>query len=252
MTIDHRPSSIVNPSMILHPDRILFEDNHLIIINKKPGEIVQSDITGDVPLSECVKKFLKEKYSKPGNVYLGTVHRIDRPVSGIVIFAKTTKALSRMNEMLRERTLLKTYWAVVSSRPPEKSGQLKLYLTKNKEQNKSYVSEKKVAGSLLSELDYKIKFMTFQLYLLEVHPLTGRPHQIRSMLSHIGCPIKGDVKYGAKYSNPDGSICLHSREAKFFHPVNKNEIHITAPPPDDELWNFFENQVMKSFNEKKP
>lgn len=232
--------------MSFSPNSILYEDNHLIIIKKQPGEIVQADNTGDEPLSERVKQYLKEKYSKPGSAYLGTVHRIDRPVSGIVMFAKTSKALSRMNEMLRNREIKKTYLAVVSGKLPAKSGHLVFYLRKNKDLNKSFVYERKMTHALMSELDYETIFISMQFYFLRVHPLTGRPHQIRSMLAHISCPIKGDVKYGAREGNPDGSIHLHAYSVSFVHPVSKEKIEITCAPPDEALWNFFASKLKQT------
>lgn len=221
-------------------EQILYEDNHLIIIYKKPGEIVQGDKTGDEPLSERVKSYLKEKYQKPGEVFLGTVHRIDRPVSGIVIFAKTSKALERMNELLREKNLVKTYWAVVKNKPVKPVDSLTAFLKKNEAKNKSFVYAKPIPGALLSELDYELIAESENYFLLKINSITGRHHQIRAMLAHIGCPIKGDLKYGFERSNKDGSIHLHAREVKFVHPVSKKEIQIICPPPAEALWNYFQ------------
>lgn len=215
---------------------ILFEDNHLLIINKKPGEIVQGDKTGDIPLSESLKLYLKEKYSKPGNVFLGVIHRIDRPVSGVVLFAKTSKALSRMNEIIRERQIRKTYWAVVSGAPPD-SGELVHYLRKNQEKNVSRAYDKEIKGSLRAELSFRRLASAEHYHLLEVQLTTGRHHQIRCQLSTAGYPIMGDVKYGARRGNEDRSIALHSRRTTFIHPVSGKEIDVLAPPPSTSLWN---------------
>lgn len=224
-------------------ERILYEDNHLIAVNKLAGEIVQGDKTGDEPLSESVKKYIKEKYQKPGEVFLGVVHRLDRPVSGVVVFARTSKALSRMNELFRERKTQKVYWAIVKNRPQEERGTLINYLVKNEAKNKSFVSEEGRPGALRSWLDYQLMATSDTYCLLEVHPHTGRHHQIRVQLSSMGCAIKGDLKYGAERSNSDGSICLHARRLTFLHPVKQEEVTITAPVPDDSLWQFFQNQV---------
>ncbi|MCC7301236.1 MAG: RluA family pseudouridine synthase [Bacteroidia bacterium] len=214
---------------------ILYEDNHLIILNKCPGEIVQGDKTGDVPLSEKLKQFLKDKYGKPGNVFVGVAHRLDRPVSGVVIFAKTSKALARLNEMLRNREIEKTYWAVVSGDPPPE-GHLIHYLRKNQEKNISRAYEKEVQGSLRAELKFHRVTSSDHYHLLEVNLMTGRHHQIRAQLSAAGFPIKGDVKYGARRANEDRSIHLHSRKTVFLHPVKREMLEITAPPPADALW----------------
>jgi len=222
---------------------ILFEDNHLIAVNKKPSEIVQGDKTGDEPLSEKVKQYIREKYNKLGEAYLGVAHRIDRPVSGVVIFAKTSKALSRLNEMFRDKEVKKTYWAVVKNKPNPESGHLVHYLKKNEQKNMSRAYDKEIEGSLKSELDYKILFSSDNYHLLELNPQTGRHHQIRVQLSAIACPIKGDVKYGFKRGNDDASIHLHARQTEFIHPVKKESITIIANPPDEVLWNFFMNKV---------
>lgn len=216
--------------------QVLFEDNHLIAVNKKPSDIVQGDKTGDVPLSEHVKEYIRQKYGKPGDAYLGVIHRLDRPVSGIVLFAKTSKALSRMNESFRERDVQKTYWAVVASRPPQESGTLVHWLRKNEAANKSFASDKEVNGALRSELSYKLIASSDRYFLLEVLPLTGRHHQIRVQLAAMGCIIKGDLKYGARRSNPDASIHLHARKLEFTHPVKKEPVTIIAPPPEENLW----------------
>lgn len=224
---------------------ILFEDNHLIAINKKPSEIVQGDKTGDEPLSEKVKQYIREKYNKPGEAYLGVAHRIDRPVSGVVIFAKTSKALSRLNEMFRDKEVKKTYWAVVKNKPNPESGHLIHYLKKNEQKNISRAYEKETESALKAELDYKITASSDNYHLLEINPHTGRHHQIRVQLSAIGCPIKGDVKYGFRRGNEDASIHLHARQTEFIHPVKKESITITANPPNEVLWNYFLERTKK-------
>lgn len=223
--------------------RILFEDNHLIAINKLPGEIVQGDKTGDEPMSESIKRYIKEKYNKPGEVFLGVVHRLDRPVSGVVVFARTSKALARMNELFRERRTKKIYWAVVKPAPGEPSGSLINYLRKDAAKNKSFAFDHEVPGSSRAWLDYSVLGTSDYYCLLEVHPHTGRHHQIRVQLSSIGCPIKGDLKYGAPRSNDDGSIHLHARRLTFIHPVKQEELTITAKVPDDPIWNYFEGMI---------
>ncbi|MCX6245205.1 MAG: RNA pseudouridine synthase [Bacteroidetes bacterium] len=220
-------------------DDILFEDNHLLIFNKKPSQIVQGDKTGDAPLSDLLKAFIKIRDHKPGNVFLGVVHRIDRPVSGVVIFAKTSKALTRLNGMIKDGQIRKSYWAVVGNPPPETEGHLIHYLKKNEEKNKSFAYEKEVEGSRKAELIYKVIGHSQRYFLLEVTLLTGRHHQIRSQLSKIGCPIKGDLKYGFDRSNPNGSIHLHARQVEFIHPVSKETIKVVADPPEDPLWSVF-------------
>ncbi|MBL0341927.1 MAG: RNA pseudouridine synthase [Bacteroidetes bacterium] len=222
---------------------IIFEDNHLIAVNKKPGDIVQGDKTGDEPLSEKVKKYIKDKYDKPGDVFLGTIHRIDRPVSGVVLFARTSKALERMNEQFREREVKKIYWAVVKNSPPDQQGILVNYLIKDEIKNKSRAYDAPKGKALKCELEYKLISKSDRYSLLEINPLTGRHHQIRVQLSKIGCPIKGDLKYGFDRSNPDGSIHLHARRIAFNHPVTKESIIITAPPPNESLWNFFKTNI---------
>lgn len=218
---------------------VVYEDNHIIIVNKTASEIVQGDKTGDTPLSETVKQYLKEKYAKPGNVFIGVTHRLDRPVSGLVVFAKTSKALSRLNEMFRVGEVKKTYWAIVRNCPPQEEGELVHYLVRNEKQNKSYAYDKEVKNSKKAILHYRLIARSENYYLLEVDLKTGRHHQIRCQLAKMGCPIKGDLKYGFPRSNPDGSICLHARRVHFVHPVSKQEIDVTAPVPGGNLWNGF-------------
>jgi len=215
---------------------ILYEDNHIIALNKRAGELVQQDNTGDASLEERVKAFIKTRDNKPGNVFLGVPHRLDRPVSGVVLFAKTTKALSRLNELFRAGEIHKTYWAIVHDRPPKDADTLTHYLRRNEKQNKSYASESPVPQSKEARLQYTVRSRGDNYYLLEVKLLTGRHHQIRCQLAAIGCPIKGDLKYGARRSNPDGSISLHARSVEFVHPVTKAPVAITAPAPEDKLW----------------
>lgn len=219
---------------------VVYEDNHIIVVNKTASEIVQADKTGDTPLSETVKQYLKEKYQKPGNVFIGVTHRLDRPVSGLVIFAKTSKALTRLNEMFRTNAVKKTYWAVVKNAPKEPEGELVHFLVRNEKQNKSYAYEKEVPNSKKAVLDYRLIARSDYYYLLEVDLKTGRHHQIRCQLAKLGCPIKGDLKYGAQRSNPDGSICLHARRVRFVHPVSKELIELEAPLPPGNLWKGFE------------
>lgn len=219
--------------------QVIFEDNHLIIINKRPSDIVQGDKTGDTPLSDIVKEYIKEKYQKPGEVFLGTVHRLDRPVSGIVLYARTSKALTRMNEMFKSRDIQKTYWACVKNLPPNESGTLIHYLKKNEGKNKSFPSEYPVGDAKKAELDYKLIAHSDSFHLLEVNPKTGRHHQIRVQLAAMGCPIKGDLKYGFPRSNKDASIHLHARMLEFTHPVKKEAVKVIANPPDDPVWNSF-------------
>ncbi len=215
---------------------VVYEDNHLIIVNKAASEIVQGDKTGDEPLSESLKRYLKEKYNKPGNVFLGVVHRLDRPVSGLVVFAKTSKALSRLNTMLAQGEVKKTYWAIVTARPPQEEGELIHYLVRNEQQNKSYAYDRERQGSKQAILHYRLIATSDRYWLLEVDLKTGRHHQIRCQLSKMGCPIKGDLKYGAPRSNPDGSISLHARRIRFVHPVSKQTIDLTAPVPHLAPW----------------
>lgn len=215
---------------------VVYEDNHIIIVNKKSGEIVQGDKTGDTPLSETVKQWIKEKYAKPGNVFCGVVHRLDRPVLGLVVFAKTSKALARMNEMFRNGDVHKTYWAITKNRPPKDEDTLVHYITTTERNNKSYASTVEKPGAQKAVLKYRVISQSDNYHLIEVKLLTGRKHQIRVQLAAIGCPIKGDLKYGAKRSNPDGSISLLARNVTFVHPVSKQDICVTAPVPDDNLW----------------
>lgn len=215
---------------------VLYEDNHIIIVNKAPGEIVQGDKTGDTPLSETIKAYLKEKYAKPGNVFCGVVHRLDRPVGGVVVFAKTSKALTRLNEMFREGKVDKTYWAITAGTPAEPSATLTHYITTRQQGNKSYASPTPVASGKRAVLHYEMIAHGDRYNLLEVKLETGRKHQIRVQLASIGCPVKGDLKYGAKRSNTDGSISLIARRIRFTHPVSGQEIDVTAPVPADNLW----------------
>ena len=215
---------------------IVYEDNHLIIVYKYSGEIVQGDKTGDVPLSEDVKCYLKEKYQKPGNVFLGVVHRLDRPVAGLVVFAKTSKALTRLNKMFRDGEVHKTYWAITKNLPPQSEGTLTDWLVRNEKQNKSYAYDHEVPHSKKAILKYRLIGQSDHYCLLEVNLMTGRHHQIRCQLAHMGCPIKGDLKYGAQRSNPDGSICLLAHHVEFVHPVSKQLISLDSPLPEDKLW----------------
>lgn len=213
---------------------VLYEDNHIIAINKKSGDIVQGDKTGDAPLSDFVKAYIKKKYNKPGEVFLGTIHRMDRPTSGVVLYARTSKALTRMNEQFREKQVQKTYWAVVDNAPANDSGTLENYLLKNQKQNKSYVT--KGSDGKHAILDFKMLKKLDNFFHLEIKPKTGRHHQIRVQLAHIGCIIKGDLKYGAKRSNKDASIHLLAQKLEFIHPVKKESITIVAPAPKDSIW----------------
>ena len=215
---------------------ILFEDNHLIIINKKPGDIVQKDKTNDISLLDIVKEYLKRKYNKPGNVYLGLIHRIDRPTSGLVMFAKTSKALSRMNNMLKGKMIVKTYWAITKNKPEKKSSQLVHWLKKNEKKNKSTHFSRETKNAKKAILDYTIIKELENYFLLEIIMGSGRHHQIRCQLQAIGCPIKGDLKYGAKRSNSDGSIDLHAKHLKFIHPVTKKEVNLNAPVRENKIW----------------
>ena len=222
---------------------VLYEDNHIIIVNKSSSEIVQGDKTGDVPLSETVKQYIKEKYAKPGNVFLGVVHRLDRPVSGVVTFARTGKSLARLNEMFRTKDVHKTYWAIVKGAPKNPEGELVHWLVRNEKQNKSYAYDKEVPNSKKAILHYKVIAHSDNYTLLEIDLKTGRHHQIRCQLAKMGCPIKGDLKYGAKRSNPDGSISLHARRIQFVHPVSKIDIDVVAPVPNDALWHSFSSEM---------
>ncbi|MFV0500820.1 MAG: RluA family pseudouridine synthase [Bacteroidales bacterium] len=220
--------------------QILFEDNHILVINKYPGQIVHGDKTNDISLVDMIKDYLREKYNKQGNIYCGVVHRLDRPVSGALVFAKTEKALVRLNKMVSNREIHKTYWAITKNPPPKEKGNLVNYLKKNEEKNKSYIT-KDVNNGLKAELNYTLIGKSDKYFLLSIELLSGRHHQIRVQLSAIGCPIKGDLKYGFDRNNPDGSISLHSRLLSFVHPVKKELMSFTAPTPEDKLWEYFEN-----------
>lgn len=220
--------------------QIIYEDNHLIVINKRPGDLVQGDKTGDAPLSAVVKEYIAEKYNKPGAVYLGVVHRLDRPTSGIVLFAKTSKALARLNKLFSERETEKIYWTLVKNAPPKTEDTLIHYLKRNPKQNKSYAHTKEVPESKKAILHYKLLKKLDNYYLLEIELETGRHHQIRTQLSAIGCSIKGDLKYGSDRSNADGSIHLHAKKLTLTHPVQKEEFTFEAPTPNDSLWNVCE------------
>jgi len=229
----------MNPKVL----QVLHEDNHVIVVNKRPSDIVQGDKTGDVTMPDQIKEFLRVKYNKPGNIFCGVVHRLDRPTSGAVVFAKTSKALTRLNEQFREKDTQKVYWAVVEKAPQSNTGHLENFLLKNEKQNKAYVHEKEVSGSKKAILDYRVVSQSDKYTLVEVTLDTGRHHQIRAQMANIGCIIKGDLKYGAKRSNADGSIHLHARYLSFIHPTNKETIQITAPVPEDSLWKWFEKEV---------
>jgi len=223
---------------------VLYEDNHIIAVNKNSSEIVQGDKTGDQPLSEIIKEYLKEKYNKPGEVFLGVTHRLDRPVSGVVLFAKTSKALTRLNEMFRNQEVKKTYWAIVKEKPELPEGRLEHYLTRNEKQNKSMAYDRERSDAKKAALSYRLIAHSDTYYLLEVQLETGRHHQIRCQLAKMGCPIKGDLKYGFPRSNPNGGISLHARSVEFIHPVSKDYIQITAPvPEDDKLWKTMEKMT---------
>lgn len=224
---------------------VLYEDNHIIIVNKAASEIVQGDKTGDKPMSEMVKEYLKEKYNKPGNVFCGVTHRLDRPTSGIVVFAKTSKVLPRLNLMFRDNEVGKVYWAIVQNRPPNDSDTLTHYLVKDEKKNKSTAYESEKSNTKKAILHYSLVAQSDNYFMLEVKLETGRHHQIRVQLAKIGCPVKGDLKYGAKRSNRDGSISLHARGISFVHPVSLKKIEIVAPVPDDVLWKAFEESVGK-------
>ena len=223
---------------------VIYSDNHLIAVNKKAGQIVQGDKTGDTPLSELVKEYVRVKFNKKGEAFLGVIHRIDRPVSGVVVFARTSKGLARMNDLFKHRKVEKKYLAVVGHPPPSESGELTHWLIKNQEKNKSRSYTDEVKGSLEARLTYKVQTRSDNYTLLEIKPETGRHHQIRVQLSAIGSPIKGDLKYGAPRSNKDASIHLHSRSLSFIHPVSGEQIEIIAPLPDDNLWDFFSEKLV--------
>ena len=220
--------------------KVLYEDNHIIVINKAAGEIVQGDKTGDESLCDTMKAYIKEKYAKPGNVFIGLPHRLDRPVSGIVVFAKTSKALERLNRMFSEGSVKKIYWALTKGIPQPAEAELESWILRNEKMNKSFSYPKEVKGSKRAVLHYRLAAASQNYNLIEVELKTGRHHQIRCQLSSIGCPIKGDLKYGSKRSNPDGSISLHARYIEFIHPVSKELIQVTAPVPQDKLWQSFE------------
>ena len=222
---------------------VIYEDNHLIVVNKSPSDIVQGDKTGDETLPDKIKLFLKEKYQKTGNVFCGVVHRLDRPTSGVVLFAKTSKALSRMNEQFKSHETEKTYWAVVENKPIKPASRLEHFLLKNEKQNKSYIQSDASKGAKKAVLNYNTLFSSDKYHLLEVRLETGRHHQIRVQLATVGSIIKGDLKYGAKRSNPDGSIHLHARSLVFSHPTTKERIQVTASVPSDVLWKWFEKQL---------
>ena len=234
---------MVNDQMV-NEMTVLYEDNHIIAVNKTCNEIVQGDKTGDTPLSETVKAYIKQKYNKPGEVFLGVTHRLDRPTSGVVLFARTSKALTRLNEMFKSHEQIrKTYWAIVQGTPKVPEARLENWLVRNEAQNKSYIAKPGAKEAKQAVLSYKTLVRGDYYTLLEVNLETGRHHQIRCQLAAIGCPVKGDLKYGAKRSNPDGGICLHARRIEFVHPVSKQEICITAPVPDDALWHALTSQI---------
>ena len=216
---------------------VIYEDNHIIAVNKRAGDLVQGDQTGDSTLADEVKAYIKNKYNKPGDVFLGIVHRIDRPVSGVVLYARTSKALARLNKMFQDKAIKKTYWAIVEKRPEQEKGRLEHYIKKNQEKNRSNVFDRERSGAKQAILNYQLIVSLTNYHLLEVDLETGRHHQIRAQLARIGCNIKGDLKYGAKRSNLDGGISLHARSISFMHPVKKEMITITATPPDENLWN---------------
>ncbi|MEM7186288.1 MAG: RNA pseudouridine synthase [Bacteroidota bacterium] len=230
--------SVPNSKTYSTPDnlQVLFEDNHLLVVNKRPGDIVQGDKTGDLPLSEVAKQYIADKYQKPGAVFLGVVHRLDRPTSGIVLFARTSKALTRLNKLFQDRQTRKVYWAVVKNAPPNDSDRLVHFMKRNPKQNKSYAHRNEVPDSKRAALQYSVKKQLDRYTLLEIELETGRHHQIRSQLSTIGSPIKGDLKYGFDRSNSNGSIHLHARELELVHPVRKEPLKIIAPPPPDPIW----------------
>ena len=228
--------------------KVIYEDNHIIVVNKEPGEIVQGDKTGDTPLSETVKQWIKETHAKPGNVFLGVVHRLDRPVGGLVVFAKTSKALTRLNEMFRNGDVHKTYWALSRNLPPQESDTLIHYITTAERNNRSYASDTPKSGAKEARLSYRLLARGERFNLLEINLMTGRKHQIRVQMSAIGCPIRGDLKYGDKRSNPDGSISLIARRIRFIHPVSGKEIDLTAPVPDERPWRELEQAAADNQN----
>lgn len=220
---------------------VIYEDNHLIVVNKAAGILVQGDATGDTPLSDLVKEYIRVRYKKPGAVFLGVVHRIDRPVSGLVVFARTSKALERMNALFRQKKTIKTYWAQTRKRPATDSGSLVHWLAKDTGRNKAIIYNRETPGALRSELNYEVTGESGGFWMIRVNPVTGRPHQIRAQLSSIGCSIRGDVKYGYETPNPDGSICLHARQLEFIHPVKKELLILKAPLPQSNVWQPFRN-----------
>lgn len=222
---------------------ILYEDNHIIAVNKQVSDIVQGDKTGDEPLSEKIKGYIKKKYDKPGVVFLGVTHRLDRPVSGALLFARTSKALTRLNKMFLEKEIEKTYWAIVKEKPEKESDTITHYIVRNQQKNKSFAYDKEVKNSKKASLSYKLIASSNNYHLLEVDLHTGRHHQIRCQLAKIGCPIKGDLKYGFPRSNPDGGISLHARKISFIHPVKKEQVEIVAYTPKDSLWDYFNNAI---------
>ena len=229
-------------------DRVLYEDNHLITINKEAGELVQGDESGDRTLADEVKDYLKRKYNKPGNVFLGIPHRLDRPTTGIVIYARTDKSLSRMTALFRTSDVKKTYWAIVDRCPEKKEGELVHYIVRNAANNKSFAYSKEKPGSKIARLSYRVLASSDNYHLLEIDLHTGRHHQIRAQLAALGIHIKGDLKYGAARSNPDGGICLHARRVRFMHPVKKEPVDIIAPPPGNTLWAYFLGQIENGEN----
>jgi 23S rRNA pseudouridine1911/1915/1917 synthase len=231
--------------------QVLYEDNHIVAVNKRNSDIVQSDISGDTTLCEVVKEFVRVKYNKPGMAFIGTVHRLDRPVSGVILYSRTTKALNRLHNMFKYREVQKTYWAVVRNRPPEMEATIINYLSKNEKQNKSYCFDKPADGRKESELRYLIVGKSNEYYFLEVYPKTGRHHQIRATLASIGCPIKGDIKYGANKANKNASVHLHARQIEFIHPVKKTPLRIVAPPPEDAIWDEFVKMAHGISKDKK-
>jgi 23S rRNA pseudouridine1911/1915/1917 synthase len=224
---------------VKEPFIVIYEDNHLLIVNKAPGILVQGDITGDIPLVDLCKEYIRLKYHKPGSVFLGVVHRIDRPVSGIVVLARTSKSLERMNALFREKQTKKTYWAITHKKPPNEKGALVHWLSKDEKKNKTTAFSRETLGASRSELNYAIIGQKEKQWLLEVNPVTGRPHQIRVQLAAMGCPVKGDVKYGFPDPNEDGSICLHARKLEFIHPVKKESMVFEAPLPNAIFWKNF-------------
>jgi 23S rRNA pseudouridine1911/1915/1917 synthase len=235
-----------SPTAKLLVENILFEDNHIIVINKLASQIVQGDKTGDMPLSDLVKAYLKVKYNKAGEVFLGVVHRLDRPVSGAVIFARTSKSLSRLNELIKTREIKKTYWAVVKNKPPKESDTLVNYLRRDEARNKSFIATEKTKNAQMASLSYSLIASIDNYYLLQIDLQTGRHHQIRAQLAAMGCPIKGDLKYGFPRSNPNGSIHLHARQLDFIHPVALTPVSIIAAPPNDPVWNAF-NEIANKY-----